>query len=347
MFCDKCGCQLPNDACFCSQCGNKIKPVVSPNPGYGAPNYAYAGTNPQYINKPKTNMVPIICILAGLVVVLLVVVGIIGLRSVLKSGGISSASGSGSASASASGKGAEGYYNEKTDEFWKSFEETGFPEKLVIEEGITSFDTLPKDDETLQNVKTLVFPSTFEYPSGEHFPNVEKVVINDGPQIIKAQAFQTCKKLKEIELPESITKIGEGAFWRCTSLTEIVIPEGVTTIGDGAFDGCTSLKKVHLPDSLEYVGSGSFEECNKELVISVPSNFDEIVKSSQAEWKKDSIDPRDPKLQIPDAMLNDWLFVSASFETDGKGKYSIRTTLIAEYPDINYYHYRGKIKYRK
>lgn len=44
-----------------------------------------------------------------------------------------------------------------------------------------------------------------------------------------------------------VTHIGRYAFQGCKALQEVRIPEGVTEIGGFAFEGCTSLTPIELP----------------------------------------------------------------------------------------------------
>ena len=55
---------------------------------------------------------------------------------------------------------------------------------------------------------------------------------------IADNAFNGCKNLVKITLPEQITSIGADAFYNCSHLTKITIPDGVTSIGKGAFNNC-------------------------------------------------------------------------------------------------------------
>ncbi|MBR5117909.1 MAG: leucine-rich repeat domain-containing protein, partial [Muribaculaceae bacterium] len=50
-------------------------------------------------------------------------------------------------------------------------------------------------------------------------------------------AFGRCP-ISEIEIPASVTYIGEAAFANCKNLTSITIPNNVTDIGMNAFGGC-------------------------------------------------------------------------------------------------------------
>ena len=50
--------------------------------------------------------------------------------------------------------------------------------------------------------------------------------------------------MTSIEIPNSVTSIGNAAFSYCDSLTSVEIPNSVTSIGDEAFVGCDSLTSV-------------------------------------------------------------------------------------------------------
>ena len=56
--------------------------------------------------------------------------------------------------------------------------------------------------------------------------------------------------LISINIPNSITTIGDRAFYGCESLIKINIPNSVTTIGEGAFLGCNSLTSITIPSSV-------------------------------------------------------------------------------------------------
>lgn len=61
-------------------------------------------------------------------------------------------------------------------------------------------------------------------------------------------------------IPGDVTSIGENAFFNCRDLTEIDIPESVTTIGDCAF-GETGLTRLRIPNSTTRLEQLCFSYC--------------------------------------------------------------------------------------
>lgn len=86
------------------------------------------------------------------------------------------------------------------------------------------------------------------------------VVVPDGITVIAYRAFADAgvKDVTEIELPESVTEIGEYAFVGCVALTSIQLGGNVKIIGARAFANLMSLKTAVLPDGLEKIGDEAF-----------------------------------------------------------------------------------------
>ena len=55
-----------------------------------------------------------------------------------------------------------------------------------------------------------------------------------------------------------VTSIGYDAFEYCRYLTSVTIPDSVTSIDNSAFRGCTGLTSVTIPDSVTYIGNNAF-----------------------------------------------------------------------------------------
>ena len=103
------------------------------------------------------------------------------------------------------------------------------------------------------------------------------VEIPDTVTAIGDEAFLNNKTMIHVLIPDSVTSIGESAFEGCTSLLSVSIPDSVESIGQSAFEGCTSLGYAHLPNNVKYtvIGSNLFRECSVLIEIELP---DSIIK---------------------------------------------------------------------
>lgn len=97
----------------------------------------------------------------------------------------------------------------------------------------------------------------------------ETVLIPDGIISIGRRAFGHCSNLKYVYIPESVKEIDDWAFF-CSHLTEIDIPQSVTRIGVGAFCRCQKLKRITLPNHLNEIGSYAFQWCNALTTLTIP-----------------------------------------------------------------------------
>lgn len=91
--------------------------------------------------------------------------------------------------------------------------------------------------------------------------NVTKISCNENDTLYNN--FYGCIKLISVNIPDSVTTIGDRAFEGCTSLTSVTIPDSVTTIGNRAFLDCTSLTSVFIGNGVTEMGGGSFPRLRK------------------------------------------------------------------------------------
>ena len=89
-------------------------------------------------------------------------------------------------------------------------------------------------------------------------------------------AFNYCRGLTSVTIPNSVTRIGVEAFDGCTGLTSVTIPNSVTSIGDNAFDGCTGLTSVTIPNSVTSIGEYAFRDCRGLTSITIPNSVTSI-----------------------------------------------------------------------
>ena len=92
-------------------------------------------------------------------------------------------------------------------------------------------------------------------------------------------AFQACKSLTSVTIPNSVTSIGGSAFNNCSNLPSVTIPNSVTSIGDAAFCNCSGLTSVTIPNSVTSIGRWTFEDCSGLTSVTIeaetPPTLDE------------------------------------------------------------------------
>lgn len=93
---------------------------------------------------------------------------------------------------------------------------------------------------------------------------------------IQQGTFYGCKRLKSIEIPNTVISLNRGVFYYCTNLTSVMFPEALTTIGYSAFSGCTGLTSVTFPEALTTIGYSAFSGCTGLTSITFPESLKTI-----------------------------------------------------------------------
>ena len=116
--------------------------------------------------------------------------------------------------------------------------------------------------------------------------NVKNIIIEEGIEEINGigsvgsyynyEAYYRDSELKNINIPSSVTNIGDCAFSKCPNLIKINIPTSVTNIGSEAFAWCTGLTNIDIPTSVTSIGSYAFEACTGLTSIDMPTNVTKI-----------------------------------------------------------------------
>jgi hypothetical protein len=74
---------------------------------------------------------------------------------------------------------------------------------------------------------------------------------------IEDSAFEDCKSLASVLMPDSVTSIGDDAFKGCANLASVTIGSGVKSILNNAFSECTSLESVTFNGKIPSIGFSS------------------------------------------------------------------------------------------
>ena len=96
--------------------------------------------------------------------------------------------------------------------------------------------------------------------------SLKEVTLTNAEKIAD-RAFYSCKTLKSIILPETVTILGENSFTNCRELTNFTIPSGVTSIGNYAFSSCFSLKTITIPKGVTDIGNYAFAGCGRLIEV--------------------------------------------------------------------------------
>ena len=114
---------------------------------------------------------------------------------------------------------------------------------------------------------------------------IESYSIKKGTKVICDLAFgdvivNLYDSLREIVIPDTVTRIGYGAFMSCDSLQQITIPDSIENIEEFAFDGCKSLQQFTIPKSVKSIESYAFNMCNSLQQVIIPNSVISVGKGA-------------------------------------------------------------------
>ena len=152
---------------------------------------------------------------------------------------------------------------------------------VTLPASLTRLEGYAFDD--CDNLFAVVFPddaTNLTFSGDHHFATNKQLrsvtLPKTGMTTIPQAMFGECDRLRNIELPATLTSIGAQVFYGCDSLQTIYIPDGVTAIGDEAFDYCTKLKYARLPEGLQTIGIGCFAWNENLQYLNIPSTVTSI-----------------------------------------------------------------------
>ena len=122
----------------------------------------------------------------------------------------------------------------------------------------------------LNNMADTVTAKLFVYTNENQ---VTKIQLPDSITALGDSAFYGYSGLTTIQLPDSITTLGNDAFRDCTGLTAIKLPDSITTLGNNVFLNCSSLTTIQLPDLITTLGYGVFHVCSSLTTIQLPNSI--------------------------------------------------------------------------
>jgi len=122
-----------------------------------------------------------------------------------------------------------------------------------------------------------------ETPFKQHNLYVREAELPEGLTSIGNELFRNCIALEKFNIPTTVTRIGDYSFTYCGRYARdcaFTLPSGLIYLGNGAFLGCEGLscEDFTLPSDLRYLGSNAFSECSglKADGLSIPTGISEI-----------------------------------------------------------------------
>lgn len=107
--------------------------------------------------------------------------------------------------------------------------------------------------------------------------HVKNLIIPDGVSKINPYAFLGCIDLESVTFPNTLTEIGKMAFPECPKLTSITIPPSVRSIGSNNFCKCSQLTSITLHCDIDRC----FNNCpNLQSIIFGPLSSNVHIQSS-------------------------------------------------------------------
>jgi hypothetical protein len=110
-------------------------------------------------------------------------------------------------------------------------------------------------------------------------PGVDDCWLGEGLEEIGERAFIECSSLRDIIIPNAVSKIKDDTYSQCCNLTNVRLGEGLRYIGEGAFRECTSLQHIEIPESVTLIHDEAFDACINLTNVVFSDEIEEFVRS--------------------------------------------------------------------
>lgn len=143
------------------------------------------------------------------------------------------------------------------DACYQSCHLSSFPFNGIETIGVNSFSG---------NVFTEIsLPDSVKEAKNSCFQNnksLEHIRISNSMEYLE-QFVYNCIKLKELVIPDNITRLVRQPFQQCSSLTSVDFGHGLQNITPASFQSCTSLTSLYIPRNVVQVDGQAFQQCSK------------------------------------------------------------------------------------
>ena len=110
----------------------------------------------------------------------------------------------------------------------------------------------------------------------ESCKSLKEIVIPDNVKFVGPKAFFNCQNVESYTIGTGITKISQSMFGQCYKLSSVTIPDTVTNIDNKAFEYCTGVTDVVIGANVENIGSGAFSSCKSLSSVTMGENVKNV-----------------------------------------------------------------------
>ena len=148
-------------------------------------------------------------------------------------------------------------------------------ENIIVEEGNVKYDSRENCNAIIETETNTLIAVSNNIVIPENVKIADRVFRGSG--------------IRNITIPNSITRIDEWMFYNCENLTNVIIGDGVQSIGECAFYMCRNLSSVTLGSGLKHIESNAFYSTDnlKEVTISAivaPTLGDNVFFDVESYW---------------------------------------------------------------
>jgi hypothetical protein len=108
------------------------------------------------------------------------------------------------------------------------------------------------------------------------FDELASIELPDTLTEIGEMAFMGADNLTSITVPDKVAEITKASFKSCDSLASVKLGKGVTSIAAQAFYGCKSLKSLTVNNGCKTIDTSAFELCSSMTGVILPSTLTTI-----------------------------------------------------------------------
>ena len=112
-----------------------------------------------------------------------------------------------------------------------------------------------------------------------HFEKLENVFMPNTVTTIEDSAFSGSTSLETIKFSNNLKSMGDFAFNK-TPIKNLVLPNGITKLGRACFSFCRNLTNVSFPVSLTAIPFECFRGCESFLTLTIPKHIQVIEQSA-------------------------------------------------------------------